>query len=850
MMVGLVIVSHSARLAEGVAELVRGVGGADLALAVTGGLDLPGQPLGTDAMLVLHAIETVYSDDGVLVLMDLGSAVLSAELALDLLPPERQDHVVLCEAPLVEGAVAAAVQARLGRALPEVRAEARGALAAKAAHLGGGVPRPAEGATAAASERHERRLRVQNAAGLHARPAAAFVQAAGKFGDAIITLRNLTAGRGPADARSINAVLTLGVRQGDEVLLSASGPGSVAALQALADLVGENSESGAVDTEPWLPEKGACADSGPESGSLRGIPASPGAAVGAAHAYPSAQSSGAVLSPPYLRPEPLTAGPQAEWEALQAALSRTAEQIRATRDAVAVRAGRAAADIFEAQCLFLSDAALLAPIRSAIFHGGSNATAAWQAAVDRVAESYAALGDDTLRSRGADLVDVGRQVLGNLSGAILNPETTTYAGPVILVARDLNPTEAAHLDPDTVRGVCTALGGPTSHAAILARALGIPYVAGLGEAILRLAEGALLAMDGATGCVWPHPPPDFVEECTKRAEADRVIRSEARLGSATPAVTRDGHRVEIGANIGSVKDAEDAVDLGADGVGLFRAEFLFGARQDPPGEDEQVAVYRAAAAALGGRPLVIRTLDAGGDKPLPCLRMPDEANPFLGWRGIRICLARPEIFLPQLRAIVRVAAEFPVKVMFPMIATLGEWREAVALLAAARGEVLARGDRAAAPIETGIMVEIPAAALLARQFAAEVDFFSIGTNDLAQFTLAAERGNTRLAALADPLQPAVLRLIRDVVDAGHARRRWVGVCGELAADPLAIPLLVGLGVDELSMNAVAIPRAKQIIRDLDQAAVQTLAGQVLQVGDAEGVRALLASAQRLQVFPV
>ena len=265
-MVGLVIVSHSARLAEGVAELARGVGGADLALAATGGLDLPGQPLGTDALLVLRAIEAVYADDGVVVLMDLGSAVLSAELALDLLPAERRDHVVLCEAPLVEGAVAAAVQARLGSPLPQVLAEARGALAAKAAHLGAGSPEPAAeaavkmaaGATSAAgarSETHERRLRVRNAAGLHARPAAAFVQTAGRFGDADIALWNLTAGRGPADARSINAVITLGVRQGDEILLTASGPGAQAALDALARAVGEHAEGGAADAEPWAAQE-------------------------------------------------------------------------------------------------------------------------------------------------------------------------------------------------------------------------------------------------------------------------------------------------------------------------------------------------------------------------------------------------------------------------------------------------------------------------------------------------------------------------------------------------------------------------------------------------------------------
>jgi phosphocarrier protein FPr len=850
-MVGLVIVSHSARLAEGVAELARGVGGADLALAATSGLDLPGQPLGTDAMLVLQAIEAVYSDDGVLVLMDLGSAVLSAELALDLLPTERRDHVVLCEAPLVEGAVAAAVQARLGSPLPQVLAEARGALAAKTAHLGAGVPelaqtfevsgQPEVGTSSKVSQ--QRRLRVGHPAGLHARPAAAFVRAAGRFADTSITVQNLTGGRGPVDARSINAVITLGVGQGDEILLTASGPDAAAALDALVALVGETPEGGAAEPEPWMAMEGASFDSGRTSWPLQGIPASPGAAVGTIHSTPSTHAPGSVPVPPNLQSGPLATDPQTEWEALQAALAQTAVEIRATRDSVAVRAGRAAADIFEAQLSFLSDSALLAPVRSAIFEGGSNAAAAWQLAVDHVAESYSALDDNRLRSRRADLVDVGRQVLANLTGGVVNLEPTAFVEPGILVARDLNPTEAAHLDPGIVLGVCTALGAPTSHAAILARALGIPYVAGLGEPILELPEGALLAMDGATGGVWPHPPPNLVAECAKRYAADRATRAEARRGSAGPAVTRDGRRIEIGANIGSIADAKAAVEFGADGVGVFRTEFLFGDRPDPPGEDEQVAVYRAAAAALGGRPLVIRTLDAGGDKPLPYLHMPVEANPFLGWRAIRICLAQPEIFSAQLRAIVRVAAEFPVKVMFPMIATLGEWREAAALLAAALGEVLARGDRAPAAIATGIMVETPAAALLAREFAAEVDFFSIGTNDLTQYTLAAERGNPRTTTLADSLQPAVLRLIRDVVDAGHARSKWVGVCGELAADPLAIPLLVGLGVDELSMNAVAIPRAVQIIRDLDYGAVQMLAGKVMQASSVEAVRAMLASTQ-------
>ena len=325
----------------------------------------------------------------------------------------------------------------------------------------------------------------------------------------------------------------------------------------------------------------------------------------------------------------------------------------------------------------------------------------------------------------------------------------------------------------------------------------------------------------------------------QKAEAARLASIQSRAESIKPAVTRDGRRIELVANIGSVADARAAVGAGAEGVGLFRTEFLFLDRRTAPDEGEQYAAYRAVAEALGKRPLIVRTLDVGGDKPLPYLPMEPESNPFLGLRAIRLCLAQPGFFQIQLRAIIRVAAEFPVKIMFPMIATLGELRAARDLLEEARRQVEHHGERLQDKIETGIMVEIPAAALRSEQFAPEVDFFSIGTNDLTQYTLAAERGNAHVAALTDGLQPAVLVLIRQVVQAAHARGKWVGVCGELAGDPLAVPLLVGLGVDELSMSPPAIPRAKQIIRALDYSFVQTVAQRALELETPEEVREAL-----------
>ncbi len=829
--VGLVIVSHSAKLAEGVAELARGMAGSDVPLAATGGLDLPDRPLGTDVNLVQQAIEQVYSDDGVLVLMDLGSAVLSAEMALDAIPPERRARIMLCEAPLVEGALAAAVQARLGSALEQVALEARQALVAKAAHLGAPVPTPPPfSAEEGAGTGRELRILVRNRLGLHARPAARFVQTAGRF-QATIAMRNLTNARGPVSARSINAVTTLDVRQGHEIQLIATGPDAEAALAALQSLAGAN--FGDEDGEGWqaIDEGRTGVDTtriAPAGGSsLQGLPASPGIVIGPAR-----------FLRPFVPDIPAysIADPQSEWETLLAALQKTRSQIRATHDTVARRADRYTAAIFEAHLLFLDDDALRDPARRAIFDERLNAAAAWQHATDRVAAEYRALSDEYLRARAADVIDVGRQVVANLTNVVASAPIIAEAG--IVIASDLTASDTVRLDPALALGICTALGGPTSHSAILARNFGIPAVVGLGEHILGVAEGDALIVDGNTGQVYLHPGPELAAEYTRRAEAARAAWVTAHAASAAPAITQDGRRIEVAANIGSPDDARAAANAGAEGVGLFRTEFLFLERPTAPGEDEQYTAYRAAAQALGNRPLIIRTLDVGGDKPLPYLDLGAEANPFLGWRAIRVCLARPDFFKAQLRALVRLAAEFPVKVMFPMIATLAEWRAARALLAEARAEVRERGQAAPERIETGIMVEIPSAALRAAQFAAEVDFFSIGTNDLTQYTLAAERGNARVAALADAFHPAVLQLIQTVVDAAHEQGKWVGVCGEMAGEPLAVPLLVGLGVDELSMNAPAIPQVKQIIRSLNSAQARELAQTALRQETAEDVRKL------------
>src|SRR5581483_8741843 len=517
---------------------------------------------------------------------------------------------------------------------------------------------------------------------------------------------------------------------------------------------------------------------------------------------------------------------------LLAAIDRTRQQIETTRAAVARRTDPRAAEIFDAHLLFLDDAALREPARRAIFADQASAAAAWQQAVNAVAAQYRALDDEYMRARSADVQNVGQQVLVKLLGG----EVAPLAEPGILIAHDLTPADVARLDASHVLGICTASGSPTSHGAILARSLGIPAVVGLGSAILSVEDGTLLVLDGDTGRVTINPGEETAGRFRQQMERTRATPIPVVAG---PITTRGGRPIEVAANIGSVVEARAAVAAGADCVGVLRTEFLFLHRQIAPHEDEQYTAYRAIAEALQGRPMIIRTLDVGGDKPLPYIDQGREANPFLGWRAIRLCLDQPAFFKTQLRAIVRTAAEFPIKVMFPMIATIAEFRKDSALLAEARSEVVARGHAAPDRIETGIIVEIPACALQAAQFAPEVDFFSIGTNELIQYTMAAERGNPRLTSLADGFQPAVLKLIRQVVEAAHAHGKWVGICGELASDPLAVPLLIGLGVDELSMNAPAIPRAKHIICTLDDARMEATALSALSLVTPGEVRALL-----------
>ena len=836
-MVGIVIVSHSAKLAEGVVQLASQMSGPEVKLRAAGGVDFDADTLGTDPMKILLAIEAVYSKDGVLVLMDLGSAVLNSEMALDFLALDQRKNVVMCEAPIVEGAVAAAVQARLGSSLEQVAAEARNSLGVKIANLGesAGIPADPKNQSGESKsflqslrlESAQLRLTVHNPLGLHARPVARFVQTVSRFPETDVQVTNVTTNRGPANARSINALATLGVRQGHEILITLSGAQSQAALNEIQRLADDNFG----DHELTHPMRANVVPTPSQIEIRNGSPLIIGTPVSAGIAVAPAQLLRKSLPPVVMR---TVSNPEAEWQRFKDALTKTRQQILQSRDYALRNANPYTAEIFDAHILFLEDEALIGPTRSAIMERWINAEAAWQAVVREMTSQYRGLEDDYLSARVIDIEDVARQVLINLMGVDTQPIMPTEAG--ILVTEELSPSETARLNPKMVKGIATAAGGATSHSVILARSLGIPAVAGLGRSILGIDEGTKLILDGSTGQLWINPDEELITSYRNRAERETSEKKLMLTASLKPALTLDSHRIEVAANIGGTADARAANKVGAEAAGLFHTEFLFLDRQIAPNEEEQFLVYNATAEALGGRPLVIRTLDAGGDKPIPYLDIGHEENPYLGYRAIRLCLDRPDLFKIQLNAIVRVAATHPLKVMFPMIATINEWRRARALLAESINDVRSRGLPVPKRIETGIMVEVPSTAVLADQFATEVDFFSIGTNDLTQYTLAAERGNPRVANLSDALHPSILRLINMVVEAAHKRGKWVGVCGEAGGDPVAVPILVGLGVDELSMGASAIPRAKQIIRQLTYANLKQKVLPLLALESADAVR--------------
>lgn len=674
---------------------------------------------------------------------------------------------------------------------------------------------PSATASALASDAKTVDVIISGQAGLHARPATLLVNLAKPFASEI----RVQYGDQVADAKSLISLLKLGVEGGQTIRFMADGVDAEQALQTLQSAI----ESGLEHEEAAAPMAAGHLLGRTlafESLTIPGIAASPGLAVAAVYQLKRSK----------LVFESTAKDPAVEVKHLQQALETAKLQLQDLYEEVKEKAGVAKASIFQAHQEFLNDPELLQEA-IATLQDRRSAAWAWQQAYEQRATALQQLADPLLAGRATDLRDVGRRVLQLLAEKVEDqPHLPNY--PVILIAEDLTPSDTASLDPTLILGFCTAYGGPTSHSAIIARSLDIPAIVGAGPAILNLTDGRLCILDGESGNLYPDPS-DADLTTAKSAQQDlQSIRDAEKLACYQPAILVDGHRIEVVANIGAAIEAEQAVNAGAEGIGLLRTEFLFLNRSEPPSEAEQFAAYAQMTQALNGLPLIVRTLDIGGDKSVPYLNMPAEENPFLGVRGIRLCLQRQDLFKTQLRAIFRASQSGPIKIMFPMIATLEDLNAARSISEAVRAEV------GAEPVDYGIMIEVPSAVLMADEFAKAVDFFSIGTNDLTQYTLAMDRGHPALAKQADGLHPAVLRMIHQTVQAAKANGKWVGVCGGVAGEPLGAAILAGLGVTELSVSIPSVAAVKAKLRTFSLTQVEDLAQRALRCPNAQAVRAL------------
>lgn len=537
------------------------------------------------------------------------------------------------------------------------------------------------------------------------------------------------------------------------------------------------------------------------------------------------------------------ADPEAEIAKLNDALDKSRSELQAIKARTLAELGEKKAEIFESHLLILDDPELISPVMDKIRQESVNADFALNEVSAQFVEMFENMKSAYLQERAADMRDVTKRVLNHLLGIhYISP--AEISEEVIVIAEDLTPSDTAQLNRQYVKGFTTNIGGRTSHSAIMARSLEIPAVVGTKSVMSQVKAGDLVIVDGLSGEVLINPDEAVTVEYAQKQEAYSKQVAEWKKLRDLPTVSADGKHVELAANIGTPNDVAGVLDNGGEGVGLYRTEFLYMGRDKLPSEDVQYNAYRTVLEKMAGKPVVVRTLDIGGDKELPYLDLPKEMNPFLGFRAVRLCLDRQDIFRTQLRALLRASVHGDLRIMFPMIATLDEFRSARALLLEEKGKLLAEGIQVSDNIQLGIMVEIPSTAVLADQFAKEVDFFSIGTNDLIQYTMAADRMNERVSYLYQPYNPAILRLIKNVIDAAHAEGKWAGMCGEMAGDATAIPLLLGLGLDEFSMSATSILPARSQISKLSAAEMKNLAQTALGLGTAEEVAELVRSATR------
>lgn len=841
-MVGLVVVSHSRALAAGVAELVGGVSDIKIPIAFAGGTGTDHRELGTDAMDIMEAIQAVDNPQGTVVLMDLGSAILSAETAVEFLADTLQGPVRLIPAPLVEGAVSAAVQIGLEADIDLIVAEAWSALAPKEKQLapatdhGEGVQsEPAGRRVSTGVEGDQPRIgsdgarqtfSVETKHGLHARPAAQLVRRVGQF-SAEAMIRRVDDGPDHwVNARSLNRIATLQLRRGDTFELWAQGEDAKQLLSEVEQLVSDNfgeprHDDLGGDAEPDSssehPETATPVTMNDWAGTVTGVPASQGLALGPAF----------ILSTAHVSIDPESTTPrndildateaQRQLEPVVIARNALADELRREASEADRQGNVEAGGIARAHETLLLDPELEEEALKILRERLCTAAEAYWIATVGVAQEYRQMADPYLRARAADVRDVAVRMMQAVAPDQVQ-RTVMPQEPAIVVADDLLPSQMMRLDPEVARGIVTVYGTGQSHAAIIARGLGIPMVTGVALAPdwEETLGGAVLVVNGDVGSV--EVGPDEARQTTVSAEI-AVRQEESRRQrdlAQRPGALADGTTIPIYANVATVADAERAAANGADGVGLLRTEFIFLSATAPPDEEEQVAALAAMTESFGELPVVIRLLDIGGDKSVPYLSLPREANPFLGVRGVRLLLTESfrDLLRIHLRALLRVASEKNVKLMVPMVTEVRELSAVHLHLEAAHQELSREGVSHRWPVPVGSMIETPAAALRAADLARKSAFFSVGTNDLTQYVMAVERGNESMTHLSDGLHPAVLDAIRHTVDGARTQGIPVSICGELGSDPAAIPILIGLGAEALSVNPASVALTKDIVSRL------------------------------------
>jgi multiphosphoryl transfer protein len=821
-MVGLVLVSHSRRLAEATVDLIKRTVGPDIPIVAAGGIGDDRSELGTDALDIQDAILKVRSTEGVLVLMDMGSAILSAETAKELVSMEMTDPLVLCGAPLVEGSIAAAVQIQIGAALTEVTSAAQQGLAPKQDQLGDTMPaQPATAVETIVGPSQTLELAIQNEHGLHLRPAANLIKTLAPF-KATIQIENISAKRGPIAAKSLVDLARLQVRQGDQVRFNIAGPDQEAVIAEINKLAQSNFGDNPTPAAKTIPPAAVAPTDQP-------FPVSAGIAIGRPIFLEQ-------LEPPIPSyPVPDATAANAEFEKLEGALNRAEktfvtrfERLRAVLDPETLA-------ILEAQRLILTDQTISAEVRERIFAQHENAAKAWHTILTGLAAEQESVADEYLRARAADFREIRSLVLNQLQEHTQELVLPDNGANAILVCDELSPSLADTVGSTAIQGILQLHGGTTSHGAILARALRLPSIGGAASAADEIRRATFVAFDGEKGILWIDPSPEIrntmeAAQATSRA-AFEVVLSQSR----EQAKTEDGLVINIAANAGSKADLEAALRYGADSIGLFRSEFLFQKFEHLPSETEQLSAYQDALSPFGSRPVTLRLLDIGGDKPLPFLTVPPEANPFLGVRGIRLLFQNGPFLRSHLRAVLRLAASYQIRILIPMVTDQSELVQLRKLFGELHEELTSEKLPHTWPAPMGAMIETPAAAILARQIASECDFLSFGTNDLTQYVLCAERGNPSLCA--DALHPAVLRVCQPAIEAAHDRKISVSVCGEIGSDPEAVPILLGLGLRDLSVTAAAVPIIKALVRELDVSQItRRLEERLGSFGTAEDVR--------------